>query len=161
MKKIIIWISVLVFLTSCSFERQESPTVSNPKIIDQTSTSSSEWIDQETTLSNSEINRGDTWESLITKKENTSDSLSEEIIISLDAKRWEYSQKEIRVKKGQKVTLQVNNVDTLHGIAIPDMQLVWNNSIEVDTSVSWEFEFRCANYCGDEHENMIGKIIIE
>lgn len=61
---------------------------------------------------------------MITKKENTSDSLSEEIIISLDAKRWEYSQKEIRVKKGQKVTLQVNNVDTLHGIAIPDMQLV-------------------------------------
>jgi heme/copper-type cytochrome/quinol oxidase subunit 2 len=57
--------------------------------------------------------------------------------------------------------LKVNNIDTLHGIAVPDMQLVWDEQIEVDTSQTWEFEFRCSNYCGEWHQEMTGMLIIE
>lgn len=86
---------------------------------------------------------------------------NEEKIITLNAKRWEYDKREIRIKKWEKVIIKVNNIDTLHGIAIPEMKLIWDTEIEVDTSKTWEFEFRCANYCGAGHQDMIWKIIIE
>ena len=79
----------------------------------------------------------------------------------MNAKKWEYDKKEIRLKKWEKVKIKVNNIDTLHWIWIPDMQIVWDNEIEVDTSKTWTFEFRCANYCGEGHQNMTWKIIIE
>lgn len=86
---------------------------------------------------------------------------NETIIITLNAKEWEYDKKEIIVKKWEKLILKVNNIDTLHGIAIPDMQLVWDEQIEVDTSQVWEYEFRCSNYCGAGHQEMTGMLIIE
>ena len=96
------------------------------------------------------------------KSNNENISINSNInIVTLDAKRWEYNQKEIRVKKWDKLIIKVNNTDTTHWIAIPDMKLIWNNEIEVDTSKSWEFEFRCANYCWEGHQDMVWKIIIE
>lgn len=112
---------------------------------------------------NSETSEQDISDTDITqaKKELLDTETTTPEIIVLDAKRWEYTQKEIRIKKWSNVILRVNNSDTFHGIAIPEMQLVWDEEIQVDTSVTWEFEFRCANYCGDGHEDMVGKIIIE
>lgn len=81
--------------------------------------------------------------------------------IILNAKKWEYDKKRITVKKWEKLILKVNNTDTLHGIAIPDMQLVWDQQIEVDTSQAWEFEYRCSNYCGVGHQEMTGMLVIE
>ena len=85
----------------------------------------------------------------------------EEKIIEIDAKKWEYSNREIHVKKWDKVIIKINNTDVLHGIAIPQMKLKGDDEIEVDTSVSWEFEFRCANYCWSGHQEMTWKLIIE
>lgn len=81
-------------------------------------------------------------------------------VITLNAKEWEYDKKEIRVKKWEKLILKVNNIDTLHGIAIPGMQLVWDEQIEVDTSTVWEYEYRCSNYCWAGHQEMAGMLII-
>jgi heme/copper-type cytochrome/quinol oxidase subunit 2 len=94
-------------------------------------------------------------------KNNKLNDVSQATVITLDAKRWEYSQKEIRVKKWEKLIIKINNTDRLHGIAIPDMKLTWNEQIEVDTSEAWEFEFRCANYCWWGHQEMVWRIIIE
>lgn len=82
-------------------------------------------------------------------------------VITLNAKNWEYNQKEIRIKQWEQVTLRVNNTDVLHGIAIPEMRLVWDDEIQVDTSKKWEYQFVCPNYCGDGHSDMTGTIIIE
>ena len=91
-------------------------------------------------------------------------------VILLDAKRWDYSLNgvsltngdgEIRLKKWENVKIKVNNIDTLHWIAIPDMKLVWGEEIIVDTSKAWEFEFRCSIYCWAGHQDMVWKIIIE
>ena len=94
---------------------------------------------------------------------NESDSVNnnEARIVSIQAKRFEYDKKEIRVKQWERLIIQVENTDTIHGIGIPSMQLVWDDQIEVDTSVAWEFEFICANYCWDKHREMKWKIIIE
>lgn len=109
------------------------------------------------------------WKKTITYSNDTmwmkisSDIMNEMIpqVITLDAKNWEFNQKVIKVKKWQKLTIKVNNTDGLHWIAIPDMNIMWDNEIEVDTSKLWEFEFRCLNYCGEWHKDMIWKIIIE
>lgn len=82
-------------------------------------------------------------------------------IITLDAKKWEYNLKEIKIKKWEKLTIKVNNLDGLHWIAIPDMELMWDNEIEVDTSNIWKFEYRCMNYCWSWHQEMKWILIIE
>lgn len=94
-------------------------------------------------------------------KKGTSSEVSQTKVITLNAKRWEYDKKEIRVKKWEKLIIKVNNTDTTHGIAIPEMKLIWDTEIEIDTSKTWEFEFRCANYCWAGHQEMIWKLIIE
>ncbi|QFR39132.1 hypothetical protein A9Q91_02760 [Candidatus Gracilibacteria bacterium 28_42_T64] len=97
-----------------------------------------------------------------TVEENLSNSGDNDgTIITLNAKKWEFDTKEIRVKKGEKLTIKVNNTDILHGIAIPDMMIMGDDEIEVDTSQTGEFLYRCYNYCGEGHQDMIGKLIIE
>jgi heme/copper-type cytochrome/quinol oxidase subunit 2 len=41
------------------------------------------------------------------------------------------------------------------------MKLVWDEEVILDTSKTWTFEFRCANYCGEGHSSMEWKIIVE
>lgn len=84
-----------------------------------------------------------------------------ENVIIINAEKWKYNKTKIKLRQWEKVKIKIINSDQLHGIAIPEMQLVWDNEIVVDTSKTWEFEFRCLNYCWDWHEDMIWKIIIE
>jgi rhodanese-related sulfurtransferase len=86
---------------------------------------------------------------------------NKEKIIILNAKKWEFDKKEIKVKKWEKVKIKVNNLDWLHWIAIPDMELVGDNEIVIDTSKTWKFIYQCLNYCWDGHSNMTWKLIIE
>ncbi len=95
------------------------------------------------------------------KKVENNNKETEEKIIVLNAKKWEFDKKEVRVKKGEKVKIKVNNIDWIHGIALPDMQLTDDNEIIVDTSKTWEFKYQCLNYCWDGHSDMVWKIIIE
>jgi rhodanese-related sulfurtransferase len=109
------------------------------------------------------------WKKTVTYSSDTmlmkmnSDMMDEMIpqVITLNAKNWEFDQKIIKAKKWQKLTIKVNNIDRLHWIAIPAMKIIWDSEIEVDTSKMWEFEFRCLNYCGEWHQDMTWKIIIE
>lgn len=99
-------------------------------------------------------------------KNITSNNLVEEVVhsenvIIINAEKWKYDKTEIKLKQWEKVKIKIINSDQLHWIAVPDMQLVWDSEIAVDTSKVWEFEFRCLNYCWDWHEDMIWKIIIE
>jgi len=94
-------------------------------------------------------------------KKTISDLAVNARIINIDAKKWEYSIKEIRVKKWEKVIIKINNIDFDHGMAIPWMKIVWLDEIILDTSKVWVFIFKCANYCGKGHSTMEWKIIIE
>lgn len=95
------------------------------------------------------------------KNEEQKNTQSDVRVIEIVAKNWEYSNKEISVKKWEKVIIKIVNSDVVHGISVPEMQIVDDNEITLDTSKEWVYEFRCANYCWDLHEDMTWKIIIE
>ncbi|MCF7812799.1 cupredoxin domain-containing protein [Candidatus Gracilibacteria bacterium] len=81
--------------------------------------------------------------------------------INIDAQRFEFSPNIIRVKKGEKVRLVVNNLDTTHNITIPAFQLGNKSEAIFTADKVGEFEFFCANMCGRGHHEMSGKIIVE
>ena len=98
------------------------------------------------------------WEKTVVFWENTK---IEEKIITISAKNWEFDTPIITVKQWENIILKINNTDWLHWIAIPSMKVVENETLKLDTSKKWEFEYVCANYCGAGHSAMKWKIIIE
>lgn len=81
--------------------------------------------------------------------------------ISIDARRFNFSPGIINVKEGEKIKLLVNNLDTTHGINIPDFGVSGRNVVEFTADKKGEFTFYCDNYCGGGHSGMQGKIIVE
>jgi phage host-nuclease inhibitor protein Gam len=84
-------------------------------------------------------------------------------IITIDAKRFEFSPNEIRVKQWENVALQINDIDRDHWALIADMEVYYeaNDNIILDTSKTWTYEFACATVCGGGHRDMKGIIIVE
>lgn len=79
---------------------------------------------------------------------------------SLDATRWQFIPNVINAKKGQTIKININNIDTAHGIRIPDFNVSGNDSVEFVADKSGEFVFLCNVYCGQGHKEMRGKIIV-
>ncbi len=139
MKKYIICCTLLlpILLVSCSFEKQKNWTSEISKQIPEENTDSLWFSDTKLIEKNTKKN------------------------ITLDATKWEYNLKELYVTSNDEVTLNVNNIDTLHWIAIPDLRLVWKESIEFQIDTPWKYIYRCAYYCGDGHEDMTWVITVE
>lgn len=83
------------------------------------------------------------------------------VTIYLDANRFEYSQPIITVKEGDHVIINVNNVDTTHGIAIPDFNVSGKTSVDFIANKKGTFEFHCPTMCGPGHREMGGTLIVE
>lgn len=83
-----------------------------------------------------------------------------QVMFSVDAKRWQFTPDVIRVKKGQKVKIIINNIDTTHGINLPDFNVTGNDSIEFTADKTGEFVFKCNTYCGNGHGAMQGKVVV-
>src|SRR3989338_11474799 len=77
---------------------------------------------------------------------------------SVEASRFKYSPDIITVNKGDKVKINVNNLDTMHGIRIPDIQVSGDELIEFTADKSGQFIWYCNNFCGDGHKAMKGKL---
>ena len=109
------------------------------------------------------INWANSWEKFYpyVEKQSSTNKKEEYKVITINAKRFDFDKKVIRVKQWEKVKIKINNLDTLHGIDIPAMWIGDEQEVILDTSKKWEFEFLCGNYCGDGHNKMQGKIIIE
>ena len=80
---------------------------------------------------------------------------------TIDAFRFGYNPNTVTIKKGGRVRLNINNTDTKHGIRIPDLGISGNESLEFVADKSGEFNWYCNNYCGDGHQTMAGKLIVE
>ena len=87
-------------------------------------------------------------------------STQNQVMFSVDAKRWQFTPDVINVKKGQQVKIIINNTDTTHGINLPDFNVSGNDSIEFLADKTGEFVFRCNTFCGNGHATMQGKIIV-
>jgi cytochrome c oxidase subunit 2 len=91
-----------------------------------------------------------------------------EQVIKITAKKFEYSPNEIRIKKGVPVILEFTSLDRIHGFTVPDLSGVRATiepgkvtQVRIVAPKAGTYEFHCDLFCGDGHENMTGKIIVE
>jgi len=90
-----------------------------------------------------------------------------EQVIKITAKKFEYSPSEIRVKKGVPVVLELTSLDRLHGFNCPalgirsDINPGQIAKVRFTPQKSGTFVFFCDVFCGEGHEDMSGKIIVE
>jgi len=81
--------------------------------------------------------------------------------INIDAKWFDFNPNLIIVKEGQRVKININNLDVPHGITIPELGLLGMDVVEFTANKKGTFNFYCENFCGVDHDDMIGTIIIE
>lgn len=83
--------------------------------------------------------------------------------ITLKAKNFEFDQKEIHVKKGDKVKLNFENVEGMHGVSLPEFKVALNKpgSVEFVADHTGSFDYICSVMCGAGHATMKGKLIVE
>ncbi|MBM3232673.1 cytochrome C oxidase subunit II [Candidatus Pacearchaeota archaeon] len=100
------------------------------------------------------------YKGLVSSKTQSSTSV-EPRIINVKAERFTYAPSLIKVKKGEKVRLVVENVDTAHGIMISELSVSGIDSVEFIADKAGTYEFRCPTMCGSGHREMKGKLIVE
>ncbi len=89
-----------------------------------------------------------------------------ERVIRISAKRFEYSPKDITVKKGVPVVLEFTSQDRLHGFSCPSLKIrgdVRPGQVTRVRFVPQEVRshlFHCDNFCGSGHEGMTGTITV-
>jgi cytochrome c oxidase subunit II len=91
-----------------------------------------------------------------------------EQVIKISAKKFEYSPNEIRIKKGVPVVLEFTSLDRVHGFTVPDLGGVRATiepgkvtQVRIVAPKAGTYEFHCDLFCGEGHEGMTGKIIVE
>lgn len=89
-------------------------------------------------------------------------------VIRITAKKFEYSPNEIRIKKGVPVVLEFTSLDRMHGFTVPDLGGIRATiepgkatRVTIVAPKAGTYEFHCDIFCGDGHEGMTGKIIVE
>jgi len=91
---------------------------------------------------------------------------SQEQVVKISAKRFEYSPNVIKVKVNTPVVLELTTLDRLHGFAIPDLKLEAQIKPGEVTRVRFvpektgTFEFHCNIFCGSGHEDMAGQLVV-
>ena len=89
-----------------------------------------------------------------------------EQVIQITAKRFEYSPKDITLKKGVLVVLEFTSLDRLHGFDCPGLGIRADIRPGKVTQVRFVpqkvgiFPFHCDNFCGTGHEGMKGTITV-
>ena len=89
-----------------------------------------------------------------------------EQVIKITAKRFEYSPKEITLKKGVPVILDFTSLDRMHGFNCPGLGIRMDirpgkvNTLRIVPDKVGTFPFHCDNFCGSGHEGMRGTIIV-
>ncbi len=91
-----------------------------------------------------------------------------ERVIKITAKKFEYTPNEIRIKKGVPVVLEFTSLDRVHGFTIPDLGGIRATiepgkvtQVHITAPKAGTYEFHCDLFCGEGHEGMTGKIIVE
>lgn len=88
-------------------------------------------------------------------------------VIRIVAQRFAYTPSEIVLKKGEAVTLELEALDFAHGFSVPDLGIRADlvegkvTLVRLTPEKSGVYEFHCDNFCGADHEQMDGKIIVQ
>jgi cytochrome c oxidase subunit 2 len=91
-----------------------------------------------------------------------------EQVIKITAKKFEYSPNEVRIKKGVPVVLEFTSLDRIHGFTVPDLGGIRatiepgkTTRLTIVAPKAGTYEFHCDIFCGEGHEGMTGKIVVE
>ncbi|MBI4434055.1 cupredoxin domain-containing protein [Candidatus Uhrbacteria bacterium] len=85
----------------------------------------------------------------------------------ITARQWAFTPAEIRVGLGDRVVLDIASTDVDHGIAIPEfgmrkeLKAGTTTRVEFTASKAGSFSFVCSVFCGQDHRNMRGSLIVE
>lgn len=97
----------------------------------------------------------------------TAAASADEQVIRLTAKKFEYDRREIVLKKGVPVVLELTSSDRVHGFNLPDFGVRGDAVPGVVTRIRFtpdktgQFVFFCDIFCGDGHEEMNGTLIVK
>lgn len=86
--------------------------------------------------------------------------------IAVEARKFDFGPKEIKVKKGRRITLVLTSKDFVHGFSVPDFNVradaIPGKTIEVTfvADKAGKFTFVCDNFCGEDHDKMMGFLIV-
>jgi cytochrome c oxidase subunit II len=89
---------------------------------------------------------------------------SQEKIIRITARKFEFLPGEIELRKGDPVVLEFETTDVIMGFSAPDFKARTDivpgqvARVRLTPDKIGEFEFFCDNFCGEGHETMSGKI---
>ncbi len=87
--------------------------------------------------------------------------------IDVVARRFAFEPTRIEVAVGEPVRLLVRSADGVHGVEIKKLKVKktvprGSQAVAVDFTASepGQFPILCSEYCGDEHENMTGMLVV-
>ena len=87
--------------------------------------------------------------------------------IEIVAQRFAYTPNEIRLQAGERVVLAVTSKDFEHGMSFPDLKLRIDLipdrvvRLELPPLPAGTVPFLCDNFCGDDHEDMHGRLVVQ
>lgn len=87
-------------------------------------------------------------------------------VITMTAKKYEFSPSTVTVEKGRPVRLEITATDRSHGFEIKEfnikVKLEKNKKtvVEFTPDKAGEFEIKCSEFCGFGHGRMKGKLIV-
>ncbi len=86
--------------------------------------------------------------------------------IEMIAGKFAFVPGELRVKKGQRITVVLSSPDFVHGFSVPDFNVradgIPGKTVEITFVADkvGRFHFLCDNFCGEGHDRMSGFLIV-
>jgi len=96
----------------------------------------------------------------------TASGQSNQVEIKVTARQFEFSPKVINVHRGDHVKLILTSEDVPHGFKIDEFKIDKHFSADGSASVEFtadregRFKFYCSVFCGDDHDKMVGELIV-
>jgi len=90
-----------------------------------------------------------------------------ERVIPIKVKRFEYTPKEVTLKRGVPVVLELTSLDIAHGFNLPDLGVRADvlpgltARVRIVPEQTGRFVFHCDIFCGTGHEELEGVIIVK
>jgi cytochrome c oxidase subunit 2 len=91
---------------------------------------------------------------------------SEDKVVRIEAKRFEFVPAAVTLKKGERVVLELVTLDRTHGFKVPGLGIGApiapgeTTRITIVPEQAGRFPFLCDNFCGDGHDDMDGVIVV-
>ena len=87
--------------------------------------------------------------------------------VKITAMQWAFDPPTVMLAKGTPVELELTSKDVHHRFYLPDFGIDVDVDPEMTTSVAFTpdregtFAFRCEYYCGQGHEGMVGRVVVQ